>query len=280
MQRTNAREGRGRLSAMRQTTLPYRGRPSAMPRAQSQQPPYRAPAPPPQVTRASSARGRGSNAAAGGGPSPRPGILKKPAPKLQQEQPPQHQPRPALPSWRPTAPDQRSRASGNTSQVTFAAPIPSYSKRGNLAGKAQPVPAQQRPSGISQRSAQNGATAEPVETDGANMNEASTSYRILSVGVASIKGTGGICEVFGTLDSVPTTSRRGLAKHFTLRQDRSSVNCVFYQMDRPLGPLIKGTLLRCVGFMNRAGQLSVVSARPATGEEKKFLNVVTTVAAV
>lgn len=95
-----------------------------------------------------------------------------------------------------------------------------------------------------------------------------------------MKGTRGLCEVFGVLDSVPTASRQGLTKHFTLREERSSVNCIFYQMDRPLGQLKKGTLLRCVGFMNRAGQLSVVSTRPATDDEKKLLNVLSTITAM
>lgn len=213
---------------------------------------------------------------------PRPGILKKPIPKLQQQQQQQqprqqlvHQPRAPLPSRRPSAPQPH----GAVPRAGNAVQRPAF---GNV-NRAQPVAQLRNQSGTSYRMPPQSdvVPAGIVEAPGRPLvNEETGGFRIPSYGVATAKGTRGLCEVFGVLDSTPTASRQGLVKHFTLREERSSVNCVFYQIDRPLGQLKRGTVLRCMGFMNRTGQLSVVSARPATDDEKKLLEVLSTITAV
>ncbi|KAH9383041.1 hypothetical protein HPB48_023763 [Haemaphysalis longicornis] len=85
---------------------PYRV-PQGPTRALSQQPPYQ-PYRNPQGPRQAAPAAMGQGPAARG---PRPGILKKPAPKLQQQ--PIRYPGPSLPSWRYTAP---------RTQVTFTLP--------------------------------------------------------------------------------------------------------------------------------------------------------------
>ncbi|KAH7971255.1 hypothetical protein HPB49_020762 [Dermacentor silvarum] len=224
--------------------------------AQSQQPPFRAPYQAPPRAAAAPTRGRGAHTASSG---PRPGILKKPKPKLEQQQSqqqPVHQPSAPLPSWRSASPHPRA------SPSTRAGPSVQRPAAGNI-NRAQPV-AQFLPKRDPSSTAYKIPPQSEVSTDnpvaaGRAVSDETVGFRIPSYGVASVKCTRGLCEVFGVLDSVPTASRQGLTKHFTLREERSSVNCIFYQMDRPLGQLKKGTLLRCVGFMNRAGQLSVVS---------------------
>ncbi|KAL1466779.1 hypothetical protein MTO96_026413 [Rhipicephalus appendiculatus] len=239
------------------------GHPLTARAAQSQQPQFRAPYQAPPRATAPPARGRGARKASN---VPRPGILKKPSPKLEQQQHPQQldpQPRAPLPSWS-NAPQH-----GAAHKAGHVVQRPAF---GNL-HRSQPV-AQltppRPPSGTTVREA--AKEAQIIDETG--------DFRIPSYGVATAKGTSGVCEVFGMLNSAPTGSRQGLVKHFTLREGRSSVNCVFYQMDRPLGQLRKGTMLRCVGFMNRTGQLSVVSARPATDDENKLLDVLSTITAL
>lgn len=283
MQRANGKDVRWRHPSMRQTTLPYGGRPAPTPRAQGQPPyqPYRVPQgparaqsqqPPYQPYRNPQGPRQAAPAAMGQGPAargPRPGILKKPAPKLQQQ--PIRYPGPSLPSWRYTAP---------RTQVTFTLPPTQQQPMlENSGGRRQP-PARQKTctAPVYANPPPNPAVAGSIDAN-ASQSE-SSNFRILSVGAAAVKGTHGIHEVFGVLDCAPTANRQGLMKHFTLRQDKSSVSCIFYQIDRVLGALQKGSLLRCVGFMNRAGQLSVVSARLATEDEKRALNVLTAVAAV
>lgn len=272
---------------MRQTTLPYGGRQAPTPRAEGQQPPYqpyRVPQgptraqgqqPPYQPYRNPQGPRQAAPAATGQGPvvrGPRPGILKKPAPKLEQQ--PLRYPSPSLPSWRHNAP----RAQTGGPQVTFALPPTQQQPMFENSDTRRQLPARQK----TRTAAPVHASPAPVpgSVDADALQSETSNFRILSIGAASVKGTRGIYEVFGVLDCAPTASRQGLTKHFTLRQEKSSVSCIFYQMDRALGALQKGSLLRCVGFMNRAGQLSVVSARPVTEDEKKTLSVLTTVAAV
>ncbi|KAL3186504.1 hypothetical protein MRX96_027541 [Rhipicephalus microplus] len=192
MQRPNGRVVRGRQPPLRQTTLPYGGRPFPTARvAQSQQPPYTVPLVKHHLElQLRKPRGRGAHTASNG---PRPGILKKPSPKFEQQQPQKFypQPRAPLPSW------------SNAPQHGTA----------RRAGQIVQRPDLQKP---------------------------------------------------------PQSSG----------QKSLSVNCVFYQMDRPLGQLRMGTMLRCVGFMNRTGQLSVVSARAVTDDEKKLLDVLSTITAL
>ncbi|KAM7286815.1 spermatogenesis-associated protein 22-like [Ixodes scapularis] len=247
MQRNNAGASRGRASNLRQTTLPYGNRPRA-----PVNPPFRAPyqpsmPPPPQPPFQQQNR---QNFRTPAEPKPRsgPGILQKPKPQLQRSQ---KSPAPQLPVWRPTA-------QSHPSNSPARPDVPAF---GNLAGAHF---AQQSSSATSA----NGNTPALQE----DSNKHRKDDRILTAGPGTVRGVKGIVEVFGVLDSAPTVSRQGMTKHFTLRQDRFSVNCIFYQMDRQLGPLQRGSWLRCVGFMNRTGQLSVVCARPATGEEKAVIN--------
>ncbi|XP_074153863.1 spermatogenesis-associated protein 22 [Sminthopsis crassicaudata] len=76
-------------------------------------------------------------------------------------------------------------------------------------------------------------------------------------------------EVLAVLDSAVTPGAQG-AKTFLLRDGRSTVPCVFYEIDRELPRLIRGRVHRCVGsFDQKKGLLRCVSVRPASASEQE-----------
>lgn len=237
MQRLNA-QARGRAMGLRQTTLPYGARPCAPGNT-----PYRAPlhsARQPLSTRGSSAGAR-------------PGILKKPQPQLQHAQGRKTYP---LQDWKPTT--------GQPHASTTTRVQTQVSGFATLANSSSSVS-----STYIEKTTAHGSLLSEAQDD-------ATQYRknehIITTGPSSAKGTKGVLEVFGVLDSPLTCSHKGLIKHFTLRQERSSVNCIFYQIDRALGTFRRGSWLRCVGLMTKSGQLLVVSVRLATDEEKSSMD--------
>ncbi|XP_028662612.1 spermatogenesis-associated protein 22 [Erpetoichthys calabaricus] len=118
-------------------------------------------------------------------------------------------------------------------------------------------------------------TSQPVKIQ----TTAKNTLRILTASIEKLKEWSHYCErvpllfeVFATLDSAVTSDKMS-AKNFLLRDERATVQCVFYEIDRDLPRFIRGQVHRCVGNYDRKnGKLKCVSVRPATTlEQKKFI---------
>ncbi|XP_053311812.1 spermatogenesis-associated protein 22 [Spea bombifrons] len=76
-------------------------------------------------------------------------------------------------------------------------------------------------------------------------------------------------EVLATLDSAVTCGEHG-SKMFLLRDGKSHVPCVFYEIDRELPRLIRGRVHRAVGnYDKKRTVLKCVSVRPASAAEQQ-----------
>ncbi|CAL1544596.1 unnamed protein product [Lymnaea stagnalis] len=81
-------------------------------------------------------------------------------------------------------------------------------------------------------------------------------------------------EVFGVVDSAVVKDRTGTGKEFLLRDDTSSIKCVFYEIDRELPRLIRGQVHRVMGmFKSNREVLQVVSVRAAEKEERQVCQI-------
>eukprot|EP00057_Strongylocentrotus_purpuratus_P002321 XP_003724282.2 PREDICTED: spermatogenesis-associated protein 22 isoform X1 [Strongylocentrotus purpuratus] len=79
-------------------------------------------------------------------------------------------------------------------------------------------------------------------------------------------------ELFGILNSAVCSNDTGMAKKFTLKDGNHTLQCIFYETDRPLGPLTRGQCLRSVGnILAKEGVFRCVSVRPATLPEQKVM---------
>uniref|UniRef100_A0A8C5LX15 Spermatosis associated 22 n=1 Tax=Leptobrachium leishanense TaxID=445787 RepID=A0A8C5LX15_9ANUR len=115
------------------------------------------------------------------------------------------------------------------------------------------------------------------------VNEKENSLRILPSCIESMKHWSDysdriplLFEVFATLDSAVISGDHG-SKSFLLRDGKSHVPCVFYEIDRELPRLVRGHIHRSVGNYDRKRNLlKCVSVRPASISEqqtfKEFIN--------
>ncbi|KYO33777.1 spermatogenesis-associated protein 22 [Alligator mississippiensis] len=119
-------------------------------------------------------------------------------------------------------------------------------------------------------------TIQKVPANHLKLKEKDNSLRIISVVIESMKHwsqytykTPLLFEVLGTLDSAVTPGAFG-AKNFLLRDNKESLTCVFYEIDRELPRLIRGRVHRCMGnYDTKKNIFKCVSVRPATLAEQQ-----------
>ncbi|XP_059139058.1 spermatogenesis-associated protein 22-like isoform X2 [Physella acuta] len=109
-----------------------------------------------------------------------------------------------------------------------------------------------------------------------------TSMRIFTCAISVLKSwtsskisTGLVMfEVYGVVDSATLKDKSGTGKEFMLRDDTSSIKCIFYEIDRQLPRLIRGQVYRVVGMVNpKTETLKVVSVRLAEKDERQICQV-------
>ncbi|XP_063297579.1 spermatogenesis-associated protein 22 [Pelobates fuscus] len=115
------------------------------------------------------------------------------------------------------------------------------------------------------------------------VKEKENSLRILPATIESMKHWSEytdkiplLFELLATLDSAVTSGDHG-SKLFLMRDGKSCVPCIFYEIDRELPRLIRGRVHRSVGnYDKKRNILKCVSVRPASGTElqtfKEFIN--------
>lgn len=75
-------------------------------------------------------------------------------------------------------------------------------------------------------------------------------------------------EIFATLDSAITIGDYG-AKKFLMRDDKDTVQCLYFENDQPLATLTRGQVYRCVGNYNsQKDTMTCVSVRAASPSEQ------------
>ncbi|XP_072163354.1 uncharacterized protein [Diadema setosum] len=141
-----------------------------------------------------------------------------------------------------------------------------------------PLPFRMPPSPLSRVNAP--PTSWEIKGPHTDEHRADTSMKILTVGIeelrhwASSKDCRGLVffELFGILNSAVCADGRGIAKKFTIKDGHHTLQCIFYETDRPLGHLTRGQCLRCMGNIPpREGLFRCVSVRPASAVEQRVM---------
>ncbi|XP_013065423.2 spermatogenesis-associated protein 22-like isoform X1 [Biomphalaria glabrata] len=107
-------------------------------------------------------------------------------------------------------------------------------------------------------------------------SEKDSSMQIFTCSISSMKSWAScnitdimvMFEIYGLVDSATLRDSSGTGKEFILRDDTSSIKCIFYEIDRELPRLIRGQVYRVVGLM-RKDLLQVVHVRSADKEERQ-----------
>ncbi|NP_001171392.1 spermatogenesis-associated protein 22 isoform X1 [Sus scrofa] len=108
------------------------------------------------------------------------------------------------------------------------------------------------------------------------LKEKDNSLRIISAVIESMKywrehaqKTVLLFEILAVLDSAVTPGPH-CSKNFLMRDGKSTLPCVFYEIDRELPRLIRGRVHRCVGnYDQKMNIFKCVSVRPASVSEQK-----------
>ncbi|XP_066222352.1 spermatogenesis-associated protein 22 [Saccopteryx leptura] len=106
--------------------------------------------------------------------------------------------------------------------------------------------------------------------------EKNNSLRIISAVIESMKywrehapKTVLLFEILAVLDSAVTPGP-SYSKSFLMRDGKTTLPCVFYEIDRELPRLIRGRVYRCVGnYDQKKNIFKCVSVRPASVSEQK-----------
>ncbi|KAH9525454.1 hypothetical protein Btru_001469 [Bulinus truncatus] len=127
-------------------------------------------------------------------------------------------------------------------------------------------------------SKQEETTSDSVKTlkKAGKKDDRDSSMRIFTCSISSMKSWPAcnktdilvMFEIYGVVDSATLKDPTGTGKEFILRDDTSSIKCVFYEIDRELPRLIRGQVHRVIGLMKK-DKLQVVSVRIADKEERQ-----------
>ncbi|KAK6190728.1 hypothetical protein SNE40_002528 [Patella caerulea] len=108
-------------------------------------------------------------------------------------------------------------------------------------------------------------------------NEIDKSLKLITTDIEGVKRWSHVktnftllFEIFGMVDSAVLMNAQGTAKEFILNDGSTSIQCLFYEIDRELQRLVRGQWHRCVGSLQtRSGKMKCVAIRPASTEERK-----------